>query len=1031
MSYYTVSPIATKPFIDIKRENNTGDTPPVDITLDVPLISQPQGFTFSKSLEQVAISYDARADNIDGITNPTDLPPATGIRVFSGNDRFLLFGGSATETAKLYFKAGPTFLVDGVFVAPTSPAFIQAATFFNYSNALATVESSDLRSIKIYNVNQGGTTLAQTVAVPVADDIVSIEEVGETNLLIVRFLTNDPIVYEAPAMTQLTLPAGRLIAVNKGGSRFLMDPGASDDFELHTYDVGAFNTVADIANSGSMFLGASGFVHADGLTVILWDVGNTRVFATYDLGVTFEETNLIVGSGTGNTVSDTHFEKDDQTLLAIQTRDDSFEIVERDVITPLPTDFLGSNQLNSTAQTYVNRDGDLALSREGGFIRKWVWTGTAWDRVGVVAISGSWSSLTGVSFSENGQYAALSMNDSPYFVVLDVTPTNPVLVSVSGSTVTRVVNDVQFQDTGTDFFTFSAPNAVSTDTFVQHFSFNSGSALFERQSSYTMNLPVSLGGMELARSGDRALTFSSGSSNPIQFFEVSATAFTPFLDLDLPLDRGVFDADFSADGQTVFVASRPEANNDIFLYAYEELVQYRHFRRASFNLLNVNAAINNVSDVKFNPVGNVVIVVFGTPTEQRCALIKWTGSEFKLIGTFDNPTTTDANLSEAYLSEDGGRLTLIGNSKMPTYSWSVKPDALTYINRVQGSGLIDTMKADGSILHFGNNHVDPITLGAVTSLPFEPDAPANTVSNVLYSPTGNNVIWEVGGQLNLAIGSGSNAYTKLNTLDGTFISIYKIQGDQLQEKDFIAHEGSVTVEHMKFSETPVAFTYVAREDATTAHRRVYDVFQDRVDFKGRIDRTDMVGSFAAFSPAEEYWVATYDYGGGVTEIEHYKFDTLLNFSAVDLEPVPFGPCAYSSCRDVVVAHGGSLNPFTMYTAVMDDLVPRSFDNDFNWTNGVILDIEFGATCQDLVVLVPGEIIPIDVDQDFTEGEGVPVDPTDEDLIPGTDDEVASGGGGGGGGAGVGNGGTSGPGTITKRTYIPYVSINVVYRAQNR
>lgn len=101
---------------------------------------------------------------------------------------------------------------------------------------------------------------------------------------------------------------------------------------------------------------------------------------------------------------------------------------------------------------------------------------------------------------------------------------------------------------------------------------------------------------------------------------------------------------------------------------------------------------------------------------------------------------------------------------------------------------------------------------------------------------------------------------------------------------------------------------------------------------------------------------------------------------LDTKEVPFGPVSFSSCLDVVVAHGGE-PPFTWFQIDENEeliwypvVLP-----DFGEI--VILDITFMGDCEHIAVLTPDEVIVIAKGNDEPKSEvPLPDDPGEDPSI---------------------------------------------------
>ncbi|ERP95703.1 hypothetical protein Q669_29485 [Labrenzia sp. C1B10] len=1030
MTYYTVEPLQTKPYININLQSNNG-TPAQAVDLDRPLISPVVEFAFSPSLNQVAIAYDMRAGQVEGLSDPNDVHPQGGIRVFSDDDRYLLFGGTATEQCKLYIGAGPTYVHETTTVLPTAPVFIPHATFFNQNQALATVETDDDTKLRIYVLSGNGFALAQTLT-PDGSSITKVRRLSESNLLQV-VTSASTVLYAVPAMTPVTVPSGSILDTSEDGSLLLIDPGAGQSVELYEDQAGSWVFAQAIPNSD--FTKTYGSIAPDNAVITIHGADAsatdkvTRVYGHYGDFVWTEITSH-GDTLTGAFTMPAPQYSDDASVMAIQTigipAETTFDLFERRQVEASPAGLEYGHNVNNTNAMALSDDGEYIAADQLG-LRIYRLSGGVWSISQDLTTIGNFLSL---KFTDDGAYLIGVKSAAPRLIVFEkngsgdyVQMTNAVVQPATASFLAGIVPGEH------RFFTFTSGGApiayeivggvVQEDTSVNFNGFSLGPrAVFSPDGQTYLSSPA----------------ISGTGVKGIDLYHFSGTQFVEITTVDVYPPKPVRSVEFSSDGNHFFVLYNDSTSgNESYLYIYKK-VALNTYQKVGEELLQGYLSDFLVGNwMSFNGQSNHLVVGGTASSGSTLITFRMDNDTLTQIAAFSSVNTSAVNVVD--FSATGSRLAVCGNAGIESFEWVTKPLASTYIRTLTVVGELDTLAPDGELVHYsnpGNVHAYTDDLTPLTGLTFEPDFPASQVSEVQYS--GNQVTWSVGGVLQFATIGADGGYSKLENLEGTFISLYRLNGTTLEEKGYIAHEKDVSIEYMKFSKTPVAFTYVAKDAVNGNSRRVYDVFQDRIVLKGVEFSDQMVNSFAAFSPAETYFVATYDKAVLDSDIKLYKFDGNLNYTEVDSALVDFGPVAFSSCEDVIVGHGGAVKPFTAYKRIGDEIQERSYGDDMTWANGVILDIEFGSTCDNLIVLVPDNVIPVneDVDGEPTEGEGMPVDdmPVDRpDIQPGDDDDFGIGGG---GGSGTSPGGTHTPGgEVFPKEYIPYVAINVAYRGQPR
>lgn len=152
---------------------------------------------------------------------------------------------------------------------------------------------------------------------------------------------------------------------------------------------------------------------------------------------------------------------------------------------------------------------------------------------------------------------------------------------------------------------------------------------------------------------------------------------------------------------------------------------------------------------------------------------------------------------------------------------------------------------------------------------------------------------------------------------------------------------------------------------------------------------------------------------------------------VDTEPTLFGPCAFSSCGDVIVAHGGE-QPFSMFE--VDGMQQLNYKPLIftNWdSEAVIFDIVFLGDCDRFAIVTEDEIKVLkkkknEGNEDEAEEEDSEPSNNANDLDYDDEDETLHGSG-DGADADASNGYHVTPDGLEPMTYYYSATMNVSYR----
>lgn len=368
-----------------------------------------------------------------------------------------------------------------------------------------------------------------------------------------------------------------------------------------------------------------------------------------------------------------------------------------------------------------------------------------------------------------------------------------------------------------------------------------------------------------------------------------------------------------------------------------------------------------------------------------------------------------------------------------------------------------SMSEDDAIFHATGLHILVAAPQLLTEVPELPGVPASTIRRFDFSPSKQAAVIYVTTIKPVVITrDGRGQYLDARTLQGTFVTVYD-RDDQsdadvkpFRQRDMIQHILNTKISDIVFAPQGKALSYHASNpgnaEASGLGRFVYDLqSESRIIFRSVLWTSGDEQSLAAYQPEGQYLAVTYRNQAAGNTIKLYQIANDQTATLRDSRVVAYGPVAYSKCETIVVAHGGP-EPYSLFshTFVPDVLVAVPLP-DIEWsTDSQILGLLFTDDCAAVVIVTPGQIVVIDVDDGTTEdeapeGPGEPspespiiVQPDGGDTIivdpvqppPGGDDNP-------------GEPGTSPP-TWTVDTpskgisgvkFIPYVAINVSYRTR--
>ena len=1001
----TGSLLSVAPFLEIERRETVGDAP-APIGIAPKLAATPTKIKWSSDKNLMATVAPLRREDLPGIGSPTEVIP-DGIRVFSWGDRFLLFGGTAGSSAKLYEKTGVLFQ-NTVLAAdlPDAPDFLKLATFSKGGRWLFGVLDSVPGEVQCFAWSGGdandpaGVFNLQVDTLAAPGTITALEMTPLNNYLIVRQATSFQLfgIYSDPVLTELvTHPAGRVLAINSDETEWLIAAGATVKTYAFDPETEIFTETQTITHPFTADLGGS-YAPADDILILWGDAasqGAPRFYARVGGLWTFSRAEAALSMDAAS-VEPPIYAHDGNSM--VWARPGAVEFFKRDVsdIQPLTYDnsyALYTNRGNqskdreflftrSTGGTYSFRkwgttpfiffhavsgspgnstfgncnDGavsdagaQLVIANNGsvglGRLRVFDYDGTTFTKLTVEqpSVAPQWVDITG-----DGQYIVTSYTTAPYFEMWKRQP------------------DTSYIKVAADFGTSLASGAMGINFNAQgdRLAFRVGTTL-------------------------RVLKLDAGSWVP--YTTISVAGSTPYKFAFDPSSRrlAVFSWPGSGGGAIRLydenVASTGYDLKDTQT-AFSSATTGRTMAFTSDGALLCAAEGSGVIDFRVHADGTLTgfaDAVGSAPTAATQAAFAPDDSKFVSIASVAAGTGTEAY----FVSNTGARpvfIRAVTQAVTGGEAWGIAPN--------------------GSVYH-GGTESTPIhrsttsPYDAATELVFAPDWTPAEVFNVQYSTTGNVVVFDTVDGLELAIRPKTGGdFVNSKDISGTFVTLYDLAGDTYVERGFIQHVLDAEIRDMTYSDDLKVFAYhvnlpVGAPVDAERGRLIFDISRDpetndpRYDLRGTVWDANMLNTFIAFSPWGTHFVVTKDRSTADPAVSLHEFTTDYNFINQDEKPVPYGPCDFSRCDDVVVAHGGA-TPFTFFKhdRDLDVLVPQA--TTVNWTNeGVILDIAFRDDCSGIGVLTPDDVTVIEPGPDdvsvWEPGPETPIDtpsvPPDTDL----------------------------------------------------
>lgn len=1052
MTYFSARALSAFPFIEVYETGLRGENPQ-QYTLEPPPASAVRRVRFSPELNQMAAVYDLRIHEMPVIGNPGEQVPTEGIRVFSGDDVYLLFGGSANERPVMYRRAGPTYMrLDDILELPEPPRFFTHAAFTGDGMRLAVVTSDSQTLVNVYDRDEvGHFNHVATLAVPTGT-LEAVEFSPEDAFLVVKTNTNH-VLYDNsgtsfPVVTGL--PDGRLLTISAGDQFFIVDTlNWADNLKAYEWNGSSFSLYGDVPTTQGTNRKATFNPNGDTLVVSLVTPTGTRMgpmsfFRHPENGFSLALLDNVDWDGMNDTVS---FSRDGEMMYGFRglyRREEELFYPHEQIM----SFSIGYSQLGLRRTHGFSPDGTqyARIGPDQNVLSIMRWDGEQLTNLQTI----NYGNRMGDTFewSPDGTYLAIfingfSTNYPEYFQMWkwDASQQQYVKIPFPYTSLPTTWRTVRWTRDGNYLLVGDRVFSRNGDTFTFAYT---GVNLNDDSIS------------AICLTNDNRIIYHQSPNKYVSVGRYTATGFELLPNVPLPS----------------WLESNPAhrpcgiaiTSDDSRLVVTYEVGIYNEWRAYAIYSYDGNNYSLIASDDPDNPVGiynrriaispdNAWLYAWDTTASQNdMHVYQLTDTGLKRVWVLPLGQSTAYNIKVPPQFLNGGQRVLFNDKLYEAKSTFV---ATSYRYKVYAP-LWDDEKNDGfspngDIVHVtrvgqaSGRHHRTSDMTTLDSLPFEEDHTANLVYDVQYSPKGTFVLWKNPAGLSMSVQRNDGGYIKVSKLDGTFVSVYNINrgAKTISEKAFANHPVGTEITDLVFSETPIAFSYFAlneeEDPSATQGRHIYNTaHQQLLEFKGNEFEEGMLASFLSFSPSEEYFAVTYRYDDAPSEIVLYKFiDGTLNYEIKDRKQVPFGPVDFSDCDKILVAHGGTEKPFTIYELDRDSdtLVERPYP-PIDWRHeGFIVDVAF-LDCDKFAVLTPDELITVEMpgdegeapqeldsverDDGQDEDDDVNMDaPNDREVVitpqePGDSDSN--------GHYDIGPGGE-----IIPQTYLPYVAVSVFYR----
>ncbi|MDQ0317732.1 WD40 repeat domain-containing protein [Amorphus orientalis] len=1013
----------TFPFIEVIESGTYGEDP---VTFDVepPLAAALEGAEFSYKRNQAALVNDLRVEGSELFGSDIVPIPQDGIRVFSDDDRFLLFGGDSEGGPLLMRRAGPTYMRRNETIE--FPGVLSFAAFADHSRLLAMIATNNPGTIEIQIRDEDenfrpheGLDDPMELDAPVG----TVEELSFTpDFAFLHCRTDQESTLfstDEDVFSDVGFPStGRILAVSPDSRFFVVDDGdTTDPLTVYLRDGLTFTPFGTLQSSDGNNRKATFDPEGDVLTATAG--GYLQIYHLYP------EDGWVRSGGIGNP-GDVAFSRDGSMMY---NRQGLYGKTSEEIL-PFAAEFTivdGAFSPDGTRFAY-------STGSEAGF------TIASWDGETLTTIQQSQTAVPGAMgtrFAWSSDGSALAMESR---LPGEANDQQVEVWKWDGNLESYIQNTLPSSIVGGGG-TFDWLSWYADDRLICGFS-NGGVTILNFDGSvftrpYDISFAFFSGEYIKSRSATSDGKLFVATNKACYIFELGEAAATRLPNLPMPTwfdplgpssqigavapsyDRSRVLVNFGSTGSTPYLVLMVPSGSTY------SIVDERFG--------DVSSAPVDGNLVTFSPGGDRVLV----DTYYELELFSLVGDTLELEGRISLigvPGATPGSISgldfvSGALRVDGGFYKASDPYTLYSYAFLSGPGV--------GGAANDGFSPNGEIVHTTGEHRAVDDLGTpLTHLSFEHTYPADQVTDVQYSNSGNHVLWENPDGVALAVRRPDDTFIEVERLTGTFVTVYEIDREDyvLREKGYEVHAEGAVVTDMVFSQSPVAFSYFVSDEG----RQVYNTaLEDAYFFKGTEYDEDMLASFLAFSPSESHFAATYQRDDGGHYVVLYKFmDGDLNYEETDRKTVEFGPVDFSGCASIVVAHGGE-QPFSVFDVDLetDTLIEKEIPQ-IDWeTEGLILDVKF-ADCDNLVLLTEDEVI--NYESDGETGDWAITDEVDRDDRGGDrldqyegDDNfyVRPGEPGGGGGPGDGGGGGYGwdGGVLTPRTYIPYVAVNVFYR----
>lgn len=901
MTYYSAKSLVQYPFIEISEVPNEGG-PGTVIPTRPNLISRPSRVDFSQSMTHSAFVYDVRPGVTEGIGNPNESIPQGGIRVFSSDAKCLLMGGTSSERGVLYAASGPTYRRVDPSPMPLSPDYVTHAAITGGGELLFMVTSASATTIKVYEKDGDQYTFVTNLTSPVGS-VESIRLSPTDDRIIVNGSADHAQFYTSSLAQVANTPSGVVIAISPGSAQYILDAGSGNLQAYRLLGDNTFESRGEVPSSTGTDRRA--VITNDGLTLIvtgnLTDIGSSAAFYYYhDYGwyLTGSEETLsapdeaVFGLTDDMDYGALYTDKNGAQNVArfIATTKELAPIGKADTQPQQPNDALASVVAYSPDGTHL-----IVATSSSYFLHHYTISNGTYTLVGTISNSPQ-DNVRDVKFSPDGNYLAVVSDDSTKLHVYKWNGTSfAKLASVPSSFLGSPLS-VSWEPDSSGFAV-----AASGTTNVWYLS-RSGDTF---TLSYVNNPSAGNDGnahVEILSDGQIMLV-SAYNGSLSSFARTGGAGFT-------------HDAQLLASGVSGFIVT-PDAQ--FIIYAKSPAPYLGVMSRSGTTFSAMASAEPSTEDQPAGLPSHLAISNGGSRIvtsrfDERLAFFLWDGVQLtRSDGPAELPPSTPTALT---FSPDDEHLTVAhgGTSLLTIYEGSEPFNAYTFVKlddiAVTNTGSGD-ISMNGTNLHIGNLHLDVVTGVLIDPLPFEDTYSPTQVEEVQWSPTRKQVTFTTPEGFEIAMFMQSQGMVKASNLNGTFVSVYERQSDEFVEIDWMAHPGNVEISDLAFSATPHWFSYFARNQdasATNQEGRFFYGIDNSQIYEGGVDSDPaMLRSFVAFQPGEAYAVATYEMSNGQNQIRLYGLSGVGGFSIThhDTDLIGFGPCDFSNCGQVVVAHGGT------------------------------------------------------------------------------------------------------------------------------